>query len=445
MNEGPPQGERREPPQRFLDRMRDVLSGIVNSSKENEEATEALTEEQLTRREALKRLSYAAVGAVTVVGGVKVMESVVEYNEEQEAMRQRSDEFLAEVSGYEAQVALRFDEVLFVDQTGAPVATVEVEDFIIQRDGKPYLLSPGARDEYGILTEEIPGEWLDHVRTLLKEKYPDMIVDEESDVPRALTVHGQFAAALNDPDEPDLADKIRAGKVTTYKEIVEYFSEKPVVGEEYLTRSDYVESQIQFRTWEEVEGKMVGVHPAAQDELRRLVVGLCAQESNFNNGLVSASDARGIFQILLEVWEKDYELAEEDFKSLDKQIEVAGKHLSHMYARMQDKAGALAMQQLRTLHGDEEILQVEVLVPLTLNSYNAGPDRVGEAVRRYYEAAVNRAKQLTGRDLFLDIADFAYSHHKKVDKSDMLHAYGPHAREYVPRIYAKAAVLAERE
>ncbi len=440
MNEGPPNRVEKELPADLIRRMRGVLRRIANSSKENEEATEALTEEQLTRREALKRLGYGWAGIAVAIGGAKAVESVLKYNEEQEAMRQRSDEFLAEVSGYEAQVALRFDEVLFVDQTGAPITYVTMEDFTIERDGEPYLLSPGKRDEYGIIEGDIPGEWLDYVRGLLKDLKPEIFIDPEADVPRALSVHGQFRAALNYPDEPNLAEKIRTGQVTTYEGIVQYFSEKPVVGAENFTRRVYAESQIQFRTWEEVEGKMVGVHPAAQDELRRLIVGLCAQESNFNNGLVSASDARGIFQILLEVWEKDYELAEEDFKSLDKQIEVAGKHLSRMYARMQDKAGALAMQQLRAVHGDEEVLQTEVLVPLTLNSYNAGPDRVGEAVRKYFEIPANRDKRLTGRDLFLDIANFAE------ERNDgLLEGYKEKAREYVPRIYAKANIFKNEE
>lgn len=344
------------------------------------------------------------------------------------------------MSGYEAQVKLRFDEVLFVDEAGAPVTTVKMEDFIIERDGEPYLLSPGTRDEYGILEGDIPGEWLDYVRGLLKDLKPEIFIDPEANVPRALTVHGQFIAALSDLDEPNLAEQIRTGQVTAYEEIVRYFSEKSVVGAEDFTRSEYVESQIQFRTWEEVEGEMKGVHPAAQAELRRLIVGLCAQESNFNNGLVSISDARGIFQIKKDVWEKDYKLTVEDFKSLKTQVEVAGKHLSHMYARMQKKAGELAMQQLRTVHNDEEVLQVEVLVPLTINSYNAGPDRVGEAVRKYFESAENRAKQLTGRDLFLDIAEFAQ------DCNDgLLEDYGEHAREYVPRIYAKAKVFKNEE
>jgi hypothetical protein len=107
---------------------------------------------------------------------------------------------------------------------------------------------------------------------------------------------------------------------------------------------------------------------------------------------------------------------------------------------MQDKAGELAMQQLHTLHGDEEILQVEVLVPLTLNSYNAGPDRVGEAVRKYFEIPNNRDKRLTGQDLFLDIANFADER-----KDGLLAGYSEHAREYVPRIYAKAKVFKNKE
>ena len=435
MNERPQnKEERKESPSQFLSRMRRVLRGISESEQD------AQIKEGITRRQALGRVA-AGVGGLTLVGGaIMIGKEIVDERDRNEVERLRSDEFFAEVSGYEAQVKLRFDEVLFVDEAGAPVTIVKMEDFMIQRDGEPYLLSPGTRDEYGILTEGIPGEWLEHVRTQLKEQHPDMVISEEANVPRALTVYGQFAAVLKDPDEQDLAAEIRTGQVTTYEEIVQYFSEKPVVGAENLTRREYVESHIQFRSWEEVEGEMKGMHPAAQAELRRLIVGLCAQESNFNNGLVSGSDARGIFQILLKVWEKDYKLTAADFNSLEKQVEVAGKHLSHMYARMQDKAGELAMQQLRAVHSDEEVLQTEVLVPLTLNSYNAGPDRVGEAVRKYFEMPANRDKRLSGRDLFLDIADFAD------ERNDgLLAGYGEHAREYVSLIYAKANAFKNEE
>ena len=411
---------------------RRVMEGMQKEKPGDSEEEEELPQdaEALTRREALRRLAIGGAGLGIIGAGVKLVGDIKEYNEQQEVIRQRSDEFYAEVSGYEAQVKLKFDEVLFVDETGAPVAVVKMEDFKIDRDGEPYLLSPGTTNEYGIIEENVPGEWLDYVRTKLTEDNPDIFVDNEADIPRALSVRAQFIHALKDDEEPSLVNRIKNGSITTYEDIIRYFAEKPVFDSPEMTRQQFVEEKIEFSE---------RMHPAAQSELRNLIVGLCAQESNFHNGLVSSANARGVFQILEEVWVKDYDQDPEDFKSLEKQVEIAGKHLSRMHSRMQDKAGELAMEQLRAVHGnDEEMMQVEVLVPLTLNSYNAGPDSVGEAVRKYFEGAENRAKQLTGRDLFLDIADFA-----RQRDGGLLGSYGEHAREYVPRIYAKAAVLNE--
>jgi Transglycosylase SLT domain len=420
-----------ESPGQFLDRMRGVLKRISREEGVTEEEEELpQTAAALTRRQALRRFGYAAGGLGVVAAGFKIAEDIHEYNEEQEVIHERSDEFYAEVRGYEAQVKLRFDEVLFVDETGVPIATVPLQDFTIEREGRPYLLSPGLRNEQGIVTEGIPGEWLDYVREQLASEYPDITVDTGRDVPRVLTVYQQFLSALKDQTEGGLAEKIKTGAVTTYEEIIRYFADKPTVDAPELTRAEFVQTEIVFDE---------ATHPAAQAELRRLIAGLCAQESNFHNGLVSSRNAKGIFQVLEDVWVEDYKKDPEDFSSLRAQVEVAGEHLSRMYTRMQDKAGELAMEQLRAVHGsDEEILQVEVLVPLTLNAYNAGPDRIGEAVRKYFEVSENRAKHLTGRDLFLDIAEFA------LEREDgLLDSYGEHAREYVPRTYAKAAVLAE--
>jgi hypothetical protein len=419
-----------ESPKQFLGRMRGVLRGIADKENSVSTTDEETTHDAaaLTRRQALRRIAVATGGLAVAGTSIKILDDIREENDTQEVIRQRSDEFYTEVSGYEAQVRLRFDEVLFVDETGAPVAVVPVEDFTIERDGQPYLLSAGPRNEYGILTESITGEWLDYMREQLLREQPDMVIDTERDVPRALTVYRQFIYSLNDETEVELVKKIEAGEITTYEQIVRYFADKPTVDAPELTRAKFVANQIVFDS---------EMHPAAQIELKRLVVGLCAQESGFNNGLVSVSNARGIFQILEEVWVKDYGKDLEEFSSLSTQVEVAGQHLSRMYFRMQDKAGKHAMQQLRAIHGgDEEVLQTEVLVPLTLNSYNAGPDRVGEAVSRYFELPENRAKRLTGRDLFLDIANFAQE-----SEDGLLDRYGEHAREYVPRIYAKASVL----
>lgn len=344
--------------------------------------------------------------------------------------------FENELTGYRAFVRLERDEVQFVDQYNRPVGEpVILEDFVgplpegvtvEAGQAEEYLYSLGERDEIGLPTGNIPPRWLAQKRAELQSEYPDRTIDGQHNVV------GSFRAALAENDEPELVERIRDGRISSYLEIVEHFSQKPVVGAEDFTREEYVREAIAFD--EEVPS-------AVQSELRRVIVGLCGQESKFNNGLTSSAGAKGIFQFMPETW-ASYGAEPEETSSLRKQVEVAGRFFSDLYRQVVHHIGEEALAKYQERYPDAESFQTDLLVPLMINSYNAGAARVAEAARLYIER--NPDAPLSGKELFLAIADFAESStegENETDEGRYLNAYGRHAREYTTRVYATADVL----
>jgi hypothetical protein len=93
---------------------------------------------------------------------------------------------------------------------------------------------------------------------------------------------------------------------------------------------------------------------------------------------------------------------------------------------------------LQTLFPDEESFQRDFLVPLMVNSYNAGAARMAEAVQAYIldleSASLDALPK--GKDLFIAMVDAA-----ETATDGRLASYGQHAREYVTRVYAQAKVF----
>ena len=387
--------------------------------------------------------ALAGVGVAGIAAG-KVLETALQQpreSPEEEAMVTEgveslveSPRFAEETLGYEAFAELRYDEVLFVDEHNRPIAdALPLEDFIIDRkrdDGtiEPYNVSPGKIDEHGILLEGIAGEWLAEMRIRLKEKHPDIKIDLKKGVPRVFSINGKFKSVVYDSGDADLAAEITSGKIVNYLQIVEHFANRPFSFAEPYPVRQYIDENIEFKN---------SVPELVQNELRRILPGLCAQESNFNNRSVSKSGARGIFQFMPATW-GEYDVSPggivEGVQSLEKQVSCAGAFFSDLYKQIPHHAGAETMQKLRTMF-DEETLQKDILVPLMVNAYNAGGALMGEALRLFLERSPQ--PNFSGKDFFLALADFA----EASDGGEYLSRYGNEAREYVPRIYANANVI----
>lgn len=336
--------------------------------------------------------------------------------------------FEKELTGYKSFLTLKKNQILLVDNENVPVGDpIEFRDFIdakYHKDGRmiapQYRFSLGRLNEIGVPETGIVKEWIEYVREQRQAEYP------ERPIARCLHVVGDFNFAANNSNEPALRAAIADGRIDDYKGLIEYNARKPVLGAEDYTRFDYVQQAVRFRSTVPME---------VQEELRRVIPGLCAQESKFMEGLTSRSGARGIFQFMPETW-AHYGGLPDEVNSLPRQVEIAGEFFSDLYEQVQFHIGKEDLATLRSHFSDEASFQRDLLVPLMVNSYNAGAARIGEGVRRYV-AATPSEYMPEGKDLFLAIADFS----KQAKHGRYLTAYGPEAREYVPRVYAQAAAL----
>ena len=344
---------------------------------------------------------------------------VVPSIEAQPVMEARAENFVDEIRGYARLLQLRFDEVQFVTTEGAPI-------------GDPIALSeigvdPGVLDAHGFPIKGIRSEWLDEARAFVTQEAPFVLGHEIEGSISQFNVTAQLRAALREGhDEPELVAGIENGTIASYGDIVKYFAEKSVKGAETFTRFGYVRDTIRFADT---------VPAIVQAELRKLIPALCVQESGFNNDAKSRSGAYGIFQFMPDTWAEfsDTPLKE---ASLREQVEVAGKVFSHMYTQLVHACGDEALLQLASQSESEESFQVEVLVPLLVNGYNAGQKRMGDAVKSFIaDQKTRNVRVLVNKpfDLYASIADYADS-----NETGTLVKYDDDARQYVPRIYGNA-------
>ena len=138
------------------------------------------------------------------------------------------------------------------------------------------------------------------------------------------------------------------------------------------------------------------------------------------------------------VWEK-YGKSEDDIKSLKTQVDVAGKLFSDIYSEFLHHSDEDSLLQARSQFDDQDSFLRDFVVPALINSYNAGSARMGDAVNAYFSSS-SRSRSLTGKDIFQEMIEFA-----KSDNSGRLDAYREDAREYVPRVYAHAIAIHERQ
>lgn len=358
----------------------------------------------------------------------EIAEASMEGDEAVETI-EHSESFAKELEGYKAFFGLKKDEVLFLDEEGQPVGQpVKLQEIVGERyhkDGRllspGHTYSPGKLNDLGLPIAGVDKEWLAHAREMQQAKYPDRRIARHRDV------IGDFNVLSVSEEEPGLAAAIKRGEITDYKGIVEYYANKETIGGGGLSRIEYVQKEVEFN--KEVLPEVVAT------ELTKVMPGLCAQESKFNNGLISRSGARGIFQIMPQYWEHHGgQLAE--FSSLKRQVDIVGEYFVDLYRQLKAKVGTEQFSELRSRFADEESFQRDLIVPLLVNSYNAGASRVGEGVKQYCER-VPLGRMPEGKDLFLAMADYSY----RAKSGTYLAGYSTEAREYVSKVYAWAEVL----
>lgn len=343
-----------------------------------------------------------------------------------------SEAFEQRVAGYEAMLTLRHDQVQYLDKDGAPVGEpVSFEEYVGQKEGfdGDYLYTPGEYDDQGFLLSGPALEWREYVRDhVLPEEVRDRVVDD-------VNVVTDFRRAL-ERSESWLQAGLADGTIDSYDDIVRGFMNQPTKEMPGFTRAEYLLTNIEFRS--EPEAGRPALPDALQSELHRLVVGLVANESKFIGDLQSEAGARGIGQIMPKTYAEYYPPEEgkdpQVSLAMSTQVDVIGKLMSDNYHYIVHEAGDAALAAVRARFSDEDSFMRDFMAPLVINAYNAGGPLMGEAVKKF--VSVVDLDSLSGnKDLFLAVADFA--------EADPNNIYGEHARAYVEKVYANAAVFGE--
>ncbi len=349
------------------------------------------------------------------------MEEPIQSETDLEELDRNSEKYERETMRHRLRISLAYDEVLFFDANNEPVGEpVKFENFIIDRNGSPYLLAPGPVNEAGLLTQGIAREWSRYVRDKLQQQYPDrQIAGMEH-------VTNDFIRAYNLTREPDLKRLIDEGEIRQYIDIIKYFANKRPVDEEGRSRIEYVADKIEIPN----------VPKVVEDELVKVIPGLCAQESKFDPYVTSNANAQGVFQFIPGTWVNEYNRPIETITNIREQTAVAGQFFSDIYRQVTHFAGSDNLNKIKNRFSGEESYLRQFFVPLMLNAYNAGSRRIGEGVADYLKH-YNPDDIQAGRDVFIAVADHMYK-----SNEGTLNRYGEHARGYVPQVYAQAIEIA---
>jgi len=352
---------------------------------------------------------------------------------------QGHEQFSAETSGYEAFLKLRKDEVLFLNQKNEPVGQPQkFENFVDEKNNfvGDYKYSPGDEDESGILSDVPVKEWRDYVRNRLQVEYPDQEIHDDMNVIRV------FQAAYESGDA-ELKQKISSGEIVSQDQIISYRIAQDFPGADGYDRVEYLQEHVTFRTELEAVPGVPGAEKEAvpevvQEELRRLLPGLFAQESGFQEDVVNPqTHATGSGQFMPETW-KRYTGTNEVSTDYGDQVAVLGPMVSDVYDRVLDKIGVDALQTLRSRFATEDDFLTSIITPAVISGFHTGPDRIAEAARRYVQS-VQLNDMPAGKDLFLAIATYGAA-----SSEGLLDGFKTESREYVTKVYAAANVLQEK-
>ncbi len=340
-----------------------------------------------------------------------------------------SEHFNAQTNAYRTQYAMGH-EVLFVDGDGRAIGTYPIKPIGGMAPGASY------DETLQIVTDGFGGDWLAAAKVEVLKKYPD--IDPETVAPR--TNWNELTQAVGNTDEDMTYDNVHS-----IIDIVHYFGDKEVRGGGGLSRIEYVGEVIEFQN-------NLAKAALVVSKLRRLMPGLCALESKFNDDVMSEVGARGIFQFMPDTWEK--ELGRETFQKgvpvpLVEQVQAAGELFSKMYDRLQywcyegeNYYGQNYLEEIKTVFASQEDFEQYFFVPCLINAFNTGEQGMGEVVVAFAQSATFRAIReqgiVHGYDLFQAACDFA-----RESKLGQLADYKDEASTYAQRVYAFAGLLQE--
>ena len=398
------------------------------------------TKIELTRREVV------AGGAALFAGGAltsKVLDNVEDKHEDsiaREGHAETGELFERQQTAFTGIYgSLTAHQIQFLDTYAGPL-------------GGPYTVeplhgvSPGPLNDEGVITGPFNPRWLQEARKDVLERHPEVQADISKDEPRQTNTIALLRIA--NKKNPELHAK-------TLLDVVRFYGDKKVNGiDENLTRIEYIKKYI---------GQEVAISPdpiqpnnpfrkfdlpkSILAELKRIVPGLAAQESQFNNESFSSAGARGIFQFMPDTWEDTFKrvnLSVPNDDLLKNQLEGVTLYFLHSYHEFLKRCPeALTRVKMEFFDGDEDAFDKYFFTPILINSYNSGTGRLASVLSWFLQTFPSKEalrQQIGsypdgfGYDVYATMA-----HEARARKA--IPGYGNDSSEYVTRSMAFATLL----
>jgi hypothetical protein len=362
------------------------------------------------KRKFLRRAAMLGGGALLFGGGALVREIL---------KPESGKRFKEGVEGFKIVYGeLRRNQVLFVNENDGPIGE-PIE--LLPYNG----ITPGEFDAHGFIIGSINPEWLTAQRQRICAQDKSLRCDLAHELPKQRNVIALLRQAV---EEEGL-------QVETYLDVVKHYGKQRVVGAEEYDRIKYVRKYLARNT---------DLPQAVIEELARVGPGLAAQESRFDNASVSKAGARGIFQFMPDTFE-GLGYTEADYSSLVAQVEAAGKYFKGAFRALDQRAhDSLTLIRYLYFENDEDFAK-EFLVPVLVNSYNAGAARMAAVISWFTYKYPDRKTLTEAKDGFeprgYDVFKIMSMEAREENSVPLVAGYGSDASGYVPRIYAFADLL----
>ncbi|KND51930.1 MAG: hypothetical protein ABA06_01570 [Parcubacteria bacterium C7867-001] len=195
---------------------------------------------------------------------------------------------------------------------------------------------------------------------------------------------------------------------------------------ERLSRIDYLRKHVmEGVTDEELPDEI-------REELTFLIVGLPAQESSYENDVVSSAKAVGLAQILPNI-HKAYGFDEVEIKYLKNVTVFLREFFKSLYSILWSEAGD-ALDFIRANYFDTpEEFNRQFMTLVMINAYQAGPGNVAQVLRWFSKQKVRPT--FKHYDVYAAMASAAGA------KGGPVPDYGKHSANYVKNVYAFAMLL----
>jgi hypothetical protein len=189
-----------------------------------------------------------------------------------------------------------------------------------------------------------------------------------------------------------------------------------------------------------LETNFTQLPPRVEDEFAPYLIGIAAEESRFDANKTSKAGAVGILQTMPATFEGYWGeelLASRDPRNLIDQLPASINHIETSYLELQENLDIeLAHITEFYFDGNRASMEKYFLIPLMINSYNAGQQRMIDVVRWFFETYPDpeSVAELLGQDELLSGYDLFFVMTHQCAKEKAVDRFGPEASVYVGKV-----------